>query len=93
MHEAGYIVMVKFKLFELKKVLDIVEGAGNEVVHADNAESFTDEAVAEMGTQKSCSPGNQDRLFTFSHRHQLSGKLPFQELINAGTTSSRPMLL
>ena len=49
MNELRHIMMVKFKLFAFKKVFDILQVAGNEIIHTDHIIPFFDEPVAKMG--------------------------------------------
>jgi hypothetical protein len=59
MHELADIVMIEFELLQLEKMLDVPEVSGDEVVHADDREAFTDETVAEMGAEETGRAGDQ----------------------------------
>ena len=52
MNELGHIVVVEFKLFQLEQVTDIIQAAGDEVIHTDHLVTLFDEPVAKMRTQK-----------------------------------------
>ena len=62
-NEFAYIVVIKFKLFELEEVLDIPEITGNKVIHPDDVVTFGDKAVAEVGSEEPCCAGDQYTLF------------------------------
>jgi hypothetical protein len=42
-------MMIKFKFLELKKVFDVSQSAGEQVVHSRHQVSFPDKPVAEVG--------------------------------------------
>jgi hypothetical protein len=63
--ELGDIVMVEFEVFFLKKVFDITEVAGDEVIHSDDMVSFREETVAEMRTKEARCARNQDSFHAF----------------------------
>ena len=52
MNEFAYIVMIKFKLFQLEQVFNIPKITGDKIVHPNHMITFLDEPVAEMGTQE-----------------------------------------
>jgi hypothetical protein len=47
-NKLGYIVMVKFKILQLKQVLDVAHVAGDQVIHAYHVEIFLNKPVAQM---------------------------------------------
>jgi hypothetical protein len=69
MDEFADVVVIEFEVLEPKKVFDIPQITGDEVVHADDKVSFADEAVAEVRTQEPCCTGDQYALFT----HHIEG--------------------
>jgi len=52
-HKGGHIVMIKFKVGQFKKMLQVSQIAGNEVVHGNYLILFLNKTVAEMGSQES----------------------------------------
>ena len=48
MNELGNIVMIKFKILQLEKMLNILQVAGDQVIHADHTISFTNKPIAKM---------------------------------------------
>lgn len=58
--EFRYIVVVIFELLERKKVLNIRNIAGQQVVHANDVETFPNKPVAEMRSEEARSPGNEN---------------------------------
>lgn len=42
-------MMIKFKIFKFKKVLNIFQVAGDEIIHPNNIEAFPDKPIAKMG--------------------------------------------
>ena len=43
------VLMIKFKLLQFEKMLDISEVARDQVIHADHMKSFLNKTVAKMG--------------------------------------------
>ena len=45
-NELGYIVMIEFKFFELKKMLNVIDISCDEIVHRNNMIAFINKLVA-----------------------------------------------
>src|SRR3981081_2227373 len=58
------IVVIKFKVWKLKKVFNVAEVACDQIIHGDNLVAFFEEPVREMGAQKSRPSRNQYSFFT-----------------------------
>jgi hypothetical protein len=55
---------------------DVIRGTCNQVVYGNNSESLGNEAIAQMGSEKSGSPGNEGDLFRRSKfKHIISEDL------------------
>jgi hypothetical protein len=63
MDKAGDIVVVKLKIPDRKKVLNIAQITGDEVIHGNHLVAFVQKAFAEVRTQKACAAGNQYSFF------------------------------
>ena len=63
MDEFTHVMMIEFKMFQLEKVFDIPEIAGDEVIHTNDMVTFGDKAVAEMGSEETRCAGDQYTLF------------------------------
>src|SRR5262249_13410760 len=63
MNELGDIVVVKLKLRQREQVLDVAHVARNQVVHADDMESFLDKPVAQVRTEETGRAGNKHSFF------------------------------
>jgi hypothetical protein len=50
-------MVVELKVFQLKKVLDIAQVAGYQVIHSYDMIAFFDKPVTKMRTQKACRTG------------------------------------
>ena len=61
-NKPGNIVMIELEIFELEKMFDVAQTAGDEIIHADNLAAFFDETVAEVGAEKARCTCNQDSL-------------------------------
>ena len=48
MHKFGNIVVIKFKILQLKKVLNIFKVTGNKIIHGQNVVSFANKSIAQM---------------------------------------------
>src|ERR1044072_1454427 len=59
----GNIVVKKFKIFEMKKMLDIFQIAGDEIIHSNNGKSFFDKPVAKVRSEKSGGTGDEYAFF------------------------------
>ena len=62
MDKARYIVMIKFELLQLKKMLDIVKVAGDEIIHSNNGITIPDKPVAQVRSKK---PGCASDQYSF----------------------------
>ena len=60
MHKFAYIVVIKLKLLQVKKVFNVPKIPCNQVIHANNVVTFLDEPITKMGAQKTRSSGNQN---------------------------------
>lgn len=59
----GDIVVVVLEVFLLKQVFDVVEAAGEQVVHADDLVAFGEKAVAEVRADETGGAGDEDSFF------------------------------
>jgi hypothetical protein len=52
MNELGNVMVVKFKLRQFEKMLDVFEVSSNQVVHCDNVKTLFDKTITQMRPQK-----------------------------------------
>ena len=52
-------MMIKFKFFQFEQVLDIIQIAGDEVIHTNYMITFFDKAVAKMWAEETGCTGNK----------------------------------
>lgn len=65
MDEFRHIMVVKLKLFEFEKVFNVSQVTSNQVIHCDNPHTFFNEPIAQVGTEKAGSTGDED---SFTHK-------------------------
>jgi hypothetical protein len=53
MHEVADVVVVELEVAALEQVLDVLQSAGDQVVHADHVVAFLQETVAEVRAEES----------------------------------------
>lgn len=63
MDKLGDIMVVVLEILFFEQVLDIVEAAGEQVVHADDPVAFSEKAVAQVRTDKAGGAGDEDAFF------------------------------
>jgi hypothetical protein len=57
-HKFGHIVVVKLKVLQPEKMLDILKIPGNKVVHGNHMVTFFNKPVAKVRAKKTCSSRN-----------------------------------
>jgi hypothetical protein len=68
----GYVVPDELKIRIPSQVLDIIGIPRDQIVDGNDSESFREQSIAQMRTEKSCTSGDHRRFFIrlrFKHGH------------------------
>jgi hypothetical protein len=68
----AYVVVVELEILALEEVLDVLQAAGDQVVHGDHMVAFLQEPIAQVRSQETGGTGDEDAFFLFAMDQALA---------------------